>query len=116
MKIKNNKNNKKVIIIILLVALILSLGLAYIYIYKNDLPGSQTAAPTSEQLDNPEALPTVEKDESSAEESPSAMPENSAAPTPTKTEGKTPTQYEGEKIDDAPAYNNEQFRIPEESM
>ena len=33
---------------------------------------------------------------------------------PTKTPGKTPSQYEGETPDDEPAYNNEQFRIPEE--
>ena len=39
---------------------------------------------------------------------------NSTSTEPTKTPGKTPAQYEGETPDDEPAYNNEQFRIPEE--
>lgn len=35
--------------------------------------------------------------------------------TPLETDGKTPSQYEGQRVDDTPAYNNEQFRIPESS-
>ena len=39
---------------------------------------------------------------------------DSPAKEPTKTPGKTPAQYENETVNDEPAYNNEQFRIPEE--
>ena len=39
---------------------------------------------------------------------------NSTNKEPSKTPGKSPSQYEGETTEDEPAYNNEQFRIPEE--
>lgn len=63
-------------------------------------------------------LPKIEKnktDTQSSEKTGQEATQDNPESSPTKTENKTPVQYDGEQLDDTAPYNNEQFRIPEDS-
>lgn len=109
---KQYKSKKPLIIIILTLILLATGGLSY-YHYnstKNDALRNIEEVPTvkGSSKDNKKNNSNVENSDGETENS------NSSNKQPTKMEGKTPSQYEGEAVDDAPEYNNEQFRIPEE--
>ena len=109
MKISKNKSSKKAFIIIVAVLLLAIVAVyAYIFMHKpEDKNNPQTNVPTVQESTEPEDTTNTDVDNSTDKED---------VKTPTKTPGKTPSQYEGETVDDEPAYDNEQFRIPEEDM
>ena len=108
---KKNKSSKKLIITLVIIFVISAIGV-FTYLYAK------------QDKSNPESLPTVQtpttesnnESENTQKDSDTTSNSSSSSTTPTKTEGKTPSQYEGETVDDEPAYDNEQFRIPEEDM
>ncbi len=108
MKITNQKSNSKKVIIGLSALLILVALFFYFYL--------------SGQKNNEQNIPVIKEtpistgSEGSINLTTDADTQDKTIDqkTPTKTPGKTPAQYENESIDDKPAYENEQFRIPEE--
>lgn len=105
------KNNKRTLIFALIIFIALGLG-AGIYIYTQSNRSSKV-----EQHSNPDDIPKLKNsDKSTDEETQSHEDKPADDQQPTRVEGKTPTQYEDEKINDTPAYNNEQFRIPEDNL
>ena len=109
MKIKNkNKSKKPFAITITLLLLVVVTFCAYLLIYKS-----------KEDTSPPVNMPTVQESTGVKEvigNSTDSSTDSESIKTPTKTPGKTPSQYENETVVDEPAYNNEQFRIPEEDM
>ena len=107
MKINKNKSNKKQLLGSILTILAIVCMLVYLFwLWPTEEISSDEA--------NMKNVPTVTEDKKTDSTQKNTTTDQDKDMTPTKTPGKTPAQYEGETPDDEPAYNNEQFRIPEE--
>lgn len=106
MKINKKRQTKNKIILLITGAVLVAGGLFFAYYYLNvsQKPVSQETA--TENQPAYQGLPTIKDSDSDG---------TASHETPTKVENKTPAQYEEQKVDDPPAYDNEQFRIPEEN-
>ena len=107
MRINKNKSNKKRLLITTLTIVAVLCLLVYLFFL---LPIEELAPEEASLKD----VPTVTEDKDVKSTKENTPTEQEEIKTPTKTPGKTPAQYEGESVDDKPAYDNEQFRIPEE--
>lgn len=111
-KQKPNKTGKKSLISIILVIICIICMVFYLLVLW---PIEDIMTNEAEIKDTP----TVSGDARSSSTTDNAKGSDntnssSSVKEPTKTPGKTPAQYENESVDDKPAYDNEQFRIPEE--
>ena len=107
MKINKNKSNKKQFLGAILTILAIVCMLVYLFwLWPTEEISSDEA--------NMKNAPTVTEDKKTDSTHKNTTTDQDRVKTPTKTPGKTPSQYEGENINDETAYNNEQFRIPEE--
>lgn len=108
---QETKKSRKLLALALIAIIILGVGVGA-YAYVQSRPDN-----VIEQSDNPDDIPKLEEADNSRDEA--SQINDTEAPAdqlPTKVEGKTPVQYEDEKVSDTPAYDNEQFRIPEENL
>ncbi len=114
MNIKRNNNHKTKLIIVVTLIIAFTCAVYLIYAYSTrEWPFKLT-----ESMSSTSDLPKVKSDNSQQDDGAEheLSSGESTIPLPTKTEGKTPAQYENEQADDTPAYNNEQFRIPENAL
>ena len=111
MRVPKQRSTKKIVAISVAVLLII-LHCVGSYLYFNSSSNNDdTALPTIQETKDTSTGLYSEKDITETTSTTTAENSNKQ---PTKTPGKTPAQYEGESVGDEPAYNNEQFRIPEE--
>lgn len=101
MKINRQSNKKILLSIIALLVILTAVTVFFIASRRNDTANNGTNTTDGLKED------TTEKRTSSPLETQGDTPT-------TTTPDKTPIKYEGEKPNDIPAYNNEQFRIPED--
>lgn len=108
-KKKSLLSTKKLLIFVFFIIVLTIVGFG-VYAKKTHLWPFQESVPS----DSIPKLP-IDKDELSNESlnNKTTSSNGSVNSTSTKVGGKTPLQYEGETQNDTPAYNNEQFRIPE---
>lgn len=112
MKIAKTTKRQNKLVILLTIVLSVSIIAFPIYLFLSNEENAKNVDPSKTNLPTVDEIKTEDNKETKTTDTTSET--NKTPGTPTKTPGKTPSQYENETIEDTPAYNNEQFRIPDE--
>jgi len=95
------RKNKNILIIFVLVVIAAAIGAGLFFMTLNQ-NSEQKQVPASQAESDKADDKNLDKENADTKANSSQY-----------TDGKTPVQYEGQQPDDPPAYDNEQFRIPE---
>jgi len=107
---KKNKHTPVIIVALILVAVAIGAGVFFLtHSQTKDL--NQNVTTPSKTTDSTQKASDSTNNTQQSDNGTTSSDQNSSDPT--YSEGKTPEQYSGQESTDTPAYDNEQFRIPD---